>query len=344
MAKPKSSKVKPVRIALVGGETLLGNELQQVIEAKTPAAIVTAYAANAEGNFTDHEGEAVFLKALTAEALGDEDAVILAGAAEGSQKAYTLAKETGEPMLVLDCMGHLEQEPEARIVSPQVNKVPVEWPSLLVLAQPAAVALALILIRLGRRGRLRNIVAEVFEPASERGKRGITELHTQTTTLLSFKPLPKEVYDAQLAFSMLAQYGDDAPDALATIEQRIERHLASLLSQQVREGALPMPSLRLVQAPVFHGYSVSIWAEFEQSLSVGDIREALTDAAMDVRGDDLEAPSNVGAAGQSEILIGDVRMDRNNPRAVWIWAACDNLRLVADGVASILADAGTSAS
>src|SRR5436305_823805 len=60
--------------------------------------------------------------------------------------------------------------------------------------------------------------------------------------------------------TLLARLGEDAPVQLEQIETRIERHLATL----VQNGSLGvMPSLRLLQAPVFHGYSFSIWAEFE---------------------------------------------------------------------------------
>ena len=97
---------------------------------------------------------------------------------------------------------------------------------------------------------IRHAVVHVFEPASERGTAGIQELQQQTTSLLSFRPLEKKVFDAQLSFSLLPRYGSDAPVALEDVELRVERNLASLL-----EGAVPMPSLRLVQAPVFHGHS-----------------------------------------------------------------------------------------
>jgi len=58
--------------------------------------------------------------------------------------------------------------------------------------------------------------------------------------LLSFKGQPKAVYDAQLAFNMLARFGDEAPESLENLELRVERHLATLLST----GSLaPIPSI-----------------------------------------------------------------------------------------------------
>ena len=79
---------------------------------------------------------------------------------------------------------------------------------------------------------------EIFEPVSERGKAGIDELQKQAVALLSFKPLPKAVFDAQVSFNMLSQYGSDAPLSLEEIELKIDRHLASLLAASRRAHAL----------------------------------------------------------------------------------------------------------
>lgn len=91
-----------------------------------------------------------------------------------------------------------------------------------------------------------------------------------------------------------------------------------------------MPSLKLVQAPVFHGYSFSVWLEFEKNPGPKALGEALACARIEVRDDDVEPPTNAGAAGQSEITVGMIAVDRNQPRACWLWAVADNLRLTAE--------------
>jgi aspartate-semialdehyde dehydrogenase len=194
----------------------------------------------------------------------------------------------------------------------------------LAVPHPAALAIAQVLRKLATPCRVMRSVAHVFEPASERGQQGIAELQQQTSSLLSFKTLEKKIFDAQLSFNLLSQYGEEAPVALAEVERRIERHLATLLVQP------PMPSLRLVQAPVFHGYSISLWVEFEEDCSAETVSQELASAGMDVRGAGTEAPTNVDTANQSGLLVGDIRVDQNNPRAVWVWITCDNLRLRAD--------------
>jgi aspartate-semialdehyde dehydrogenase len=175
-------------------------------------------------------------------------------------------------------------------------------------------------------------IVHIFEPASERGQRGIDELQQQTVSLLSFKPLVKDVYDAQLSFNLLARFGEDAPQPLEGIEARIEKHLASLLSQSA--GSV-MPSLRLIQAPVFHGYSISVWVEFANLPGPAKLSEALASAQVEVRSPDEEVPTNVGVANQSGITVGAISPDRNNPQACWFWIVADNLRIAAEEAVSV---------
>ncbi|MBV9264614.1 MAG: hypothetical protein JO061_00450 [Acidobacteriaceae bacterium] len=332
-AEPKYTALK---IALVGSDTLLGREIVEILEQRIPGLAVSGFSATGEGNFSDHEDEAIYLHPLESQALKGQQAILLAGAPEGAKKAYELAKADGGRPVLIDCLGQLENQPEARIVAPLIGEAssPTAW--LQVVAHPAANAIALLLVRLARLGPIRQCVAHVFEPASERGKKGVSELHQQTTSLLSFKSLDKHVFDAQLTFNLLSKYGQDAPDPLSGVEQRIERDLATLLSRQ-RQLNIPMPSLRLIQAPVFHGYSISLWLEFDRNTTAVEVEQALASASIEVRGETDEAPDSVGAASQSGLIAGDIRIDRNDPRAVWIWAVGDNLRLTADAAEAIVA-------
>lgn len=327
---------RPRKVSIVGGDTLLGHEIQEVLSGRKTGALITAYAASGEGNFADQEGEAVYLDPLEAHSIADQSSLIVAGSHDGALKAYNLVKAAdGHPKLI-DCTAHLEMQPEARIVAPLLDPQGPAPGWLLVVAHPAASALALVLTRLARHESVQQTVVNIFEPASERGKRGASELHQQTTSLLAFKPLEKNVFDAQLGFNMLSRYGEQAPDRLAAIEQRIERHTATLLSRHGTTVAAPMPSLRLIQAPVFHGYSMSLWVLFDRNVDSGELGEALASAQIEVRSPGEEAPDNVGASSQSGLIAGDIRIDRNNPRAAWFWIVADNLRLRSDAVADLV--------
>ncbi len=94
-----------------------------------------------------------------------------------------------------------------------------------------------------------------------------------------------------------------------------------------------MPSVRMLQSPVFHGHSFSLWIEFEQDPDAESLMSALSNSGIDVRPD--EPPSNAGIAGQSGLAVGGVATDRNNPRALWMWMVADNLRLASENAIAV---------
>ncbi len=195
MAKPFPLP-RPRPLALVGGDTLLGREIQEVLSDRNKRTLITAYSATGEGNFGEQDGEPVYLEPLEAHSIAAHDALIVAGSQEGASKAYNLAEAAGGHPILIDGTAYLETKPEARIVAPLLDDPEEHRGWLLVVAHPAATALALALLRLARHKPVRQALVHIFEPASERGKRGISELHQQTTSLLAFKPLDMLNWDS----------------------------------------------------------------------------------------------------------------------------------------------------
>jgi aspartate-semialdehyde dehydrogenase len=333
-------------VAVVGGDTMLGREIRQLLSEANPLPRIQLIAAAAPENeavLSEQDEEPVVMVPLSAESLEHSRAAFLAGSAASSRRALKLNPKGG-PVLI-DLTGALEEQPQARLRAPSceppaqpaspVAKLPPSSKTgtasaIQVIAHPAAIALASVLSHIARRATIRRSIIHVFEPASERGQRGIDELHQQTVAVLAFKKLKKDVFDSQLAFNLLAQYGEEAPEPLGLVEQRLERHLASLLAGYP---SVPMPSLRLIQGPVFHGHSFSLWIEFEENPGVKALTIALSDSGIDVRGD--EPPSNAGIAGQSGLSVGAIAIDRNYPRACWMWMVADNLRLAAENAIAV---------
>ena len=122
------------------------------------------------------------------------------------------------------------------------------------MAHPAAVVLALLLLRAQKVGAVKRVVATVFEPASEHGQKGMDELHEQTVNLLSFQQLPKEVFDTQVAFNMMARYGEKSLPPLAVGGAARCSSTISGLPARTRR----LPSLLLLQAPIFHGHAFAL--------------------------------------------------------------------------------------
>lgn len=303
-----------IGIALVGGESLLGAEIRDVFREKLADHRIKLVGSEQETILTEEGGEPVVMTGLDGDTLAGSEVIVLAGLPESSAKALEMLEETldagdSRPP-VIDLSNALESAP------PSVYSVP----------HAAAIALAAFLRHLHSQIPVVRAVAQIFEPASERGRAGIDEMQAQIAQLLTFKTLDKTVFDEQAAFNLLARYGQEAKADLGAIEQRIERQLAGLLQANP---PVPMPSVRLTHASVLHGCAISLWAEFAEAPLPATLASAMRreHAGIDYRGPGLDPPSPVGMAGQDSIAVGAVEMDRNHPRAAWFWIVADNFRL-----------------
>ena len=319
--------VRPL-VAVVGGDTLLARELRELLADAKPAPRVELVSGFGE-LVSEDESEAVTMVPLTKESFAGSAVAFLAGSPASSRKALKTAPKS---TVLVDLTSALEEQPTARLRAPAVEVEPAGLPGAIqVIAHPAAIAMAMFLTRVAECGPVRRSVIHVFEPASERGQKGLDELQQQNVAVLSFQKLKTDVFDTQLAFAMLARYGEEADEPLEGVEKRVERHLASLLAGHA---AIPMPSLRLIQAPVFHGHSFSAWVEFDENPGVAALQAALDGEGIDVRAD--EPPSNVGVAGQNGLSVGAISVDANSPRACWFWMASDNFRLAAANAVAVM--------
>jgi aspartate-semialdehyde dehydrogenase len=148
-------------------------------------------------------------------------------------------------------------------------------------------------------------------------------LHQQTVNLLSFQPLPKDVFDAQVAFNMVARYGQKSHPTLDSVEARILRHYRRIAGNDA-----PQPSLALLQAPIFHGHAMSVFLEMEHPVDLAALSQALAGDHVAIPGPADDAPSNVSSAGQADVQVS-LKIDPTQPNGIWLWAAADNLRISA---------------
>lgn len=325
-----------VTVALVGSESLIGREIRDLLSGNSLGQNLKLIAAEGEeaGKLTEQGGEPAILGELDQASLESAQVIFLAGPPESTSKVKSLRPRGA----LIDLTGAAENAADARVRAPMAEPEGYHAPAgtVQVVAASAAIAIAIVLGRLHAAHKIKRSVAHVFEPASERGQSGIEELQQQTIGLLSFKNQPKATFDAQLAFNLLPRYGEEAPAALEDSELRIERHLTTLLSQHNPHA--PIPSLRLLQAPVFHGYSISLWVEFETNPGISAIETALDSEPINIHSADTEPPTVVGMAGQDGIAVGNVTIDRNNPQAAWLWIVTDNLRLQAQNAIAVAQD------
>ena len=328
-APPTITRGRLYRAAIVGAASLKGKEVAEMLnERNFPAADIRLLDDDeAMGQLEAMGDEISFIQRVRAEQFENVDFTFFASDQESTRRSWKDARDAGSA--IVDMSAVLENEPGATVRSLWIERergqvVPPELqPGPCVTAHPVAVTLGLLLLRAQQIGPIERSVATIFEPASEHGQRGMDELHQQTVSLLSFQPLPKDVFDAQVAFNLIARYGQKSQPSLDSIEARVLRHYRKIMAENALE-----PSLLLVQAPIFHGHAVALFLEMGTPVDVAEVSRALSGDHISIPSGDEDGPSNVSSAGQGDILLA-VKADPVNPKGVWLWAAADNLRLSA---------------
>ena len=328
-SQSSAARGKLYRAAIVGAGSLRGKEVAEMLnERNFPAADIRLLDDDeALGQLEAMGDEISFVQRVRAEQFEHVDFTFFAADQESTRRSWKDARDAGSA--IVDLSAVLEDQPGATVRSLWIERErgqvppPELQPGPCVTAHPAAVALALLLLRAKRAGTVRRVVATVFEPASEHGQRGMDELHQQTVSLLSFQPLPKDVFDAQVAFNMLARYGMKSQPALDSVEARILRHYGKIVGDDA-----PKPALVLLQAPIFHGHAMAIFLEMEHEVDTAALSKALAGDHVAIPEAEEEAPSNVSSAGQADIQLS-IKSDPTQSNGVWLWAAADNLRIAA---------------
>lgn len=312
-----------LKIGIVGAATLIGRELANELgmSALAAAEVVLLDEEETAGQLTTVGDEASFIQRLVPSSFVGMDVVFFAGGTEQASNYWPVVKASGAA--VVDLTAVLRGEMGAIVRSPWIAEAqgaesPVNLGTAVVIpAHPVVVMLGLIGARCARLG-VKAMAATVLVPASERGQAGMDEMHQQTVNLLSFQSLPQEEFDAQVAFNLLPALGVTAKVGMEKTAQRIEAEYRGA-------GRLPELAMQLVQAPVFHGYGISVLLEGDKTMTVAEIGKALSGEHVQVM-DGEETPSNVSAAGQGDVLV---RVKDGASRQMWLWMAADNLKLTA---------------
>lgn len=317
------------RLAIIGAATLKGRELKEVLsEHNFPAYDIRLLDDEESLGQVDAVGdEPTFIQTVMPEHLENVDFTFFASDEAYTRNTWQMASNAGSD--IVDLSYALEELEEVSLRSPWVERELGITPSIdfggapVVIAHPAATVLALLLLRIQKVNPIRSAVVTAFEPASEHGRRGMDELHEQTVNLLSFQQLPRNVFDVQVAFNLVDRFGEKSLPPLASVEERILRHFQAIAGDRV-----VVPSLMLLQAPIFHGHAFSVYIETTNPMKLEQANDALAGNHVEIAQGFEDAPSNVNAAGQEQIQVA-LRKDLGHANGLWLWAASDNLRIEA---------------
>jgi aspartate-semialdehyde dehydrogenase len=316
------------RIVIAGASSLLGGELKTLLEESRFAGwdLRLVDEEDVAGTLTEAGGEAAVIQRVEEDTFRCAKYAFLAGSTAFGKICLGPAREAGAT--IIDFTHATLSDPDATPWFPKIEALTgksvaknAKTFSVFSAGGTAAASLALVLQGFG----LQRLMAVMFRPVSETGRKGIEELETQTSQLLSFQSIGSQVFGTQTAFTLLPRFGATKED-LAREGLEIRAEVAAAVGDVNEDAKI---SLNLVHAPVFYGLTFSACADLGEGADSPKLIAACKEAGWAVAGDAEAGPSNVSVAGESQLFMSEPRADLSRTGAWWFWGAADNLRLPA---------------
>jgi aspartate-semialdehyde dehydrogenase len=306
--------------AIVEPETLAGRDVRAVLEERAfPLSSLHLFggAPETEGRIVADVGEAAWVAPLSSDSLETCDVAFLCGSASAS--ARFLAACAPNRCVVVDLSG---LRGTGQLAYPGR---PLPDGNLWLLPDPTAALVAEAVRRFPPGTRISQLWVTVDRPVSELGKAALDEMFEQAISLASFRPVPKEVLGAQLAFNVTC------PSDSAAYEKRIAEDFVRLAGADV---PIEVFSAR---SGVFHGHFVRVTAHLDgEAPTLATLRESLLGPGSAFEESDPEDQAGpVQAAGRDEAIVMRIVSEGSSIRLAF---ASDHLRLTGAVAAVRLAE------
>lgn len=325
-------------VAVVGATGQVGRVMREILaERKFPLEKLRLFAsARSAGQKVDFEGTEIEVEDLaqqTEETLrGIDIALFSAGGGTSKQWAPVFAAAGAT---VVDNSSAWRKDDEVPLIVSEVNPDDKNAVVKGIIANPNCTTMALMPVAkvLHDVAGLVKLHVASYQAVSGSGLAGVETLAKQVVEIGDrnvelahdgsiFTPEDLGPYVAPIAYNALPFAGNLVDDGLGETdeEQKLRNESRKILG---------IPDLKVagtcVRIPVFTGHTMVVHAEFANSITPEQAREALADApGVEV----VEVPTPLAAAGRDDSLVGRIRQDQtvdDNKGLVFVVSG-DNLR------------------
>lgn len=317
---------KKFRLALVGTDTLRGKEMKNLLEkGKLPCECIDFFDPDVSGEYsklTQFMGEPKVIHPLLEASFSGTDLVFLAADKKSNRKFGDLAGK--ENFQAIDLSETFNSDENVPLVVAGVNSQAIHKgkPAMISNPHPVTIILSHVFHMLSRAYGILKAIAFVLQPVSAFEESGIDELAGQSVALLNSTTLPKKVFKDQIAFNLLSHFEAVSENGFSSSERQISREIARVFQDR----SFPL-SVSIIQAPVFHTYSIMTYLELEKPADISGLEERFKESSYFK----LPSPrksypvSSISVAGKEDIFIGQIKKEGSFLNSFWIWAVADNL-------------------
>ncbi len=313
------------RVGIVGATGAVGGEFLRLFEERAfPISSLRLFASERSvGRTLSFRSREIPIELASAENMAGHDFVFFSAGASRSRALVPAALEAGAT--VIDNSSAFRMDPGVALVVPEVNSDEI-LPDQHLFAVPNCTAIILLVAinPLQQLGALDRVIVSTYQSASGGGAAMMHELREQTRAALAGGTFDRNLSFPPYAFNLFSHNTAINSHGYNEEEWKVIEESRKIL----RKPSLKM-NVTCVRVPVLRAHSESVTVEFaETAPSIEEVRRVLASAPGVRLVDDQEAnhfPTPLEASGQGDVLVGRLRADLSNPKAISMFICGDQL-------------------
>ena len=315
-------------VGIIGATGAVGTEMIRVLEERHfPISELHLYAsAGSVGRRLNVGTGSVAIEALTAESFSGLDIALFSAGSSITRQWREAARAAG--CIIIDNSSAYRMDADVPLVIPEINgdALATGDPALEVIAVPncSTIILLMAVAPLRKLGKIRRIVVSTYQAVSGAGAKAMDELNEQARAYLEGETLSPKVLPHEIAFNLFVHNTPINEAGYNGEEWKMIQETKKILD----DDSIAVTAT-CIRVPIFRAHSESINVEFAgERPTVEAIRAVLADFPGVRVVDDRERnlfPMPKDAAGGDDVLVGHIRHDVSNPKAIDLFASGDQL-------------------
>ena len=315
-------------VAVLGATGAVGHEIITILEERNfPIENIYALASKRSVGKEVSFGDKV-LKVENVENFdfSSVDIAIFSAGSDVSEKWAPIAGDKG--CIVIDNTSHFRMDPDVPLIIPEVNPEALEgYRNKNIIANPncSTIQMLVPLKPLHDLAIIKRIVVSTYQSVSGAGKSAMDELWDQTRKMFFNETETQESknFNKRIAFNVIPQIDKFLDDGSTKEELKMVNETKKILDSTIEVSAT------CVRVPVFIGHAESVNIEFENNISIDEIRDILGDTDGVSLVDNIETETYITpieCVSDFSVFVSRLRLDHTVPSGINMWVVSDNLR------------------
>ena len=309
-----------MKLAIVGATGMVGRTMLEVINERNIDfdELHLVASASSRGKIINFKGNEYSLITLEDAIKLDLDYALFSAGGQISKE--WAPKFSQRNTVVIDNSSAWRMDKNCPLVVPQINQNSVGENKIIANPNCSTIQMVLALSGLHKTYKINRLVISTYQSVSGTGKAAVQQMQNErikgvSSNMAYFYPIDQNCIPHCDVF---------LSNGYTKEEMKLVHETRKILNDpQIQITATA------VRVPVLGGHSESINVEFENDFEMSDVRRILDETEGLVLIDNQEKnqyPMPLFAKDKDEVMVGRLRRDESQPKALNMWVVADNLR------------------